>query len=339
MTSAGGPALFGYCLDIFLYGILIVQIYLYYLAFPEDRRLTKSVVYFVFLTGTVQIALSLRDFYMLFCTLTGNNWLVDLDVHNFGFMWLTIPVSASVVAVAVHAFYAHRIHTVSGNKTVVYIIMALSFLQFVSGIVSAVIVHRPLHIADFAHASMPRNYASSYIFVLTGAICDSIIAIYMCRFILSAECRTASKASQDIITRAKRLFFETGFVTAGWAITYVVFAFLQMNNSWYLLPGLSIEKFYSISMLVLLNNRFIISGGRNTLHPDFDIPSYRRPEPAKAGVSTSVGSRGLAFIHTRQSSTAASGGTHTVDLAPRLQRVSEESNEVGGMQEKKAEVV
>lgn len=68
---------------------------LYYLAFPEDRRLTKSVVYFVFIVGTVQIALSLRDFYMLFCTITGNNWLVDLDVHNFGFMWLTIPLSAS----------------------------------------------------------------------------------------------------------------------------------------------------------------------------------------------------------------------------------------------------
>jgi hypothetical protein len=119
-----------------------------------------------------------------------------------------------------------------------------------------------------------------------------------------------------------------------------VLAFLQMRNGWYLLPGLSIDKLYSISMLVLLNNRFIILGGRNSLHPNFDIPSYRRSETEKSSGTNSGATRNLAFIHTRPTDTATgvSGGILTIELATHLQRVSEESHVIV-VEEKKSDVV
>lgn len=94
-------------------------------------------------------------------------------------------------------------------------------------------------------------------------------------------------------------------------------------------------------MLVLLNNRFIILGGRNSLHPDFDIPSYRRSENEKGASTTSGATRNLAFIHSRPTDTATgvSGGILTVELPSHLKRVSEESHEVVVMEEKKSDAV
>jgi hypothetical protein len=40
------------------------------------------------------------------------------------------------------------------------------------------------------------------------------------------------------------------------------------------IPGLSLGKIYSNSMLVLLNNRFTIGGGRNEPTLEFEIQSY-----------------------------------------------------------------
>jgi hypothetical protein len=79
-------------------------------------------------------------------------------------------------------------------------------------------------------------------------------------------------------------------------------------------------------MLVLLNNRFTILGGRNAPHPDFDIPSYRQSVIVDTDNDPAV-SRGIAFAHSRPTDTTfISGGIHTVDLPnTRLQRVSEES--------------
>lgn len=69
---------------------------LYYLAFPNDRRLVKSIAYFVYIIGTLQTAFALRDFYTLFCTPATNNLNEDVDLRTFGFMWLTIPVSSAL---------------------------------------------------------------------------------------------------------------------------------------------------------------------------------------------------------------------------------------------------
>lgn len=71
---------------------------LYSLAFPRDRRMTKSIVYFVFVVGTLQTALALHDFYKLFSTPQGNRELESLSfsIYEFGFMWFTIPVGGTL---------------------------------------------------------------------------------------------------------------------------------------------------------------------------------------------------------------------------------------------------
>jgi hypothetical protein len=40
-----------------------------------------------------------------------------------------------------------------------------------------------------------------------------------------------------------------------------------------MIPGLAIGKVYAISLLALLNNRFLILGGRQKDEPSFALPS------------------------------------------------------------------
>jgi len=331
-----GPLLFGYCLDIFLYGILTVQTYLYYLAFPQDKRTTKAIVYFVYIIGTLQTAFALHDFYSLFCTLRGNSFLeppAQSTIYGFGFMWFTIPVGGALAATAVQLFYAHRIYVISKAKKITAIVFVLAFLQLSASIVTAAFLFRP----GLTTGISAGGGISLFVGGVIGATCDLLIAIYMSHY-LSRQMKGASKTTQVLVTKATRLLLETGILTAGMAMAYAVLSFSVPRSrlTWFMIPGLSLGKLYANSMLVLLNNRFTILGGRNTQHPDFDIPSYRHSVLAEVNAGPVV-SHGIAFAHTRRVEATLSGGeVHTIELNPGQGRVSQESKEGSN---KKAEVV
>jgi len=333
MASVGGPILFGYCLDIFLYGILTVQTYLYYLAFPQDRNSTKSVVYFIYIIGTLQTALALRDFYTLFCTLQGNQFLESslpdlvFDIRRFGFMWFTIPVGDALVASAVQLFYAHRIYMITKAKIVTAIVLGLASLQFIFSILSA-----PLFFGNGLQRFQLPGLVTLLIGGVSSAVCDVFIAIYMAYY-LAVQMRGASKNTQVLVTKIVRIMLETGILTAAMALAHPILASFTMYGV--MIPGLSLGKLYGNSMLVLLNNRFTILDGRNAQHPDFDIPSYRRPDLVEGTSTGPAVSHSIAFAHTRPAETAVSGGeVYTIRLNPPQRRESLESEDVS---EKKAE--
>ncbi len=74
------------------------------------------------------------------------------------------------------------------------------------------------------------------------------------------------------------------------------------GGNWVMIPGLSLGKLYACSMLVLLNSRFTIIGGRNDLHPTRGIPpEHRRPDAAdNAGQGTP---HNMVFAHSRVAET------------------------------------
>ncbi|KAF9446770.1 hypothetical protein P691DRAFT_672871, partial [Macrolepiota fuliginosa MF-IS2] len=323
--------LFGYCIDIFLYGILTVQTYLYYLAFPKDKWQIKSIVYFVYIVGTMQTAFALRDFYTLFCTEAGDGVLSSgpFSPHRFGFMWFTIPVSSALVAVVAQLFYAHRIYIIFGGKVITIIVSTLAILQFACGITSAATVYNPRGPALFDLSSFVGRVVDGAAWGSIGAICDIVIAVYMSFSIqLSKQLSRAPRTTQVLVTKIKRLIIETGIVTAVMAVTYVFTSIFAVNEPWFMMPGLSLGKLYSNSVLVLLNNRFTILGGRNAPHPESDVVLYRRA--SVSGVRDRTVVSGLAFAHSHATGTTlTSGGVHTVELTPPLGRMSAEYSEIG----------
>ncbi len=128
---------------------------------------------------------------------------------------------------------------------------------------------------------------------------------------------STSKSTQALITKIVRLLLETGvltgdlherrraiplgtyyILTAGMAIGYAILTlFTPIYPCWFMTPGLSIGKLYANSMLVLLNNRFTIPGGRNAHHSDFDISSGHYPDRNTDISIPSAVPSGIVFAH------------------------------------------
>lgn len=118
--------------------------------------------------------------------------------------------------------------------------------------------------------------------------------------------RESSRTTQVMITRIKRLLLETGlltgehflcrsissaqfsFVAALWETAYPLLTGVMGINAFTIL-GLSLCKIYSNSILVLLNSRFVIVGGRNKRSLEFEADPFPltdvlRSENAEHGI-------------------------------------------------------
>lgn len=256
---------FGYCLDVMLYGFLTAQVYLYYLAFPSDKKITKAVVYFVYAMGSIQTAFAMRDFAVLFATPLGDIFTAG-NMYIFGFTWFTVPISSSLVAVTVQLFYARRIYMISKIKSVTSIVSILALAQLGLGIFTSFNMY---YMENF-----PAQYQCTSLFCFpgisgmawgfVGALCDLIIAIFMFVYI-SKQTRQTSRVMQQSVVKIKRLTLETGFLTAVASICYLLTAFFDLNSA-FIIPGLTLSKLYGNSILAMLNNRMVFGNGRYTSH-------------------------------------------------------------------------
>lgn len=65
---------------------------MYYMAFPNDRRLSKSIVAFTFIVELLQTVLATRDAFRNF----GTGWGDMRDLDEVGWLWFSVPVLGSV---------------------------------------------------------------------------------------------------------------------------------------------------------------------------------------------------------------------------------------------------
>ncbi|KAF8227903.1 hypothetical protein L208DRAFT_1294303, partial [Tricholoma matsutake] len=108
----------GFLLNSALYGALCAQVYLYYLAFLEDRTLNKVLVYSVFMIETVQTMLLLQsgiflyDFYSV-----PSLWPDDTT------LWIAIPLLGGIVTFVVQTFYAYSLSILAHSLAIMIIVV------------------------------------------------------------------------------------------------------------------------------------------------------------------------------------------------------------------------
>ncbi|KAF7776789.1 hypothetical protein Agabi119p4_5182 [Agaricus bisporus var. burnettii] len=277
-----GP-LAGNLLNFLLYGILTVQTYLYYIAFPNDKKITKAIVAFVYSIDTAQTFLALYDFYQSFCV---NKYSFILNQDNTTHLWLTIPFTGTLIATVAQLFYAHRIYVLSQKNVITGIVIILAVAQLVFGLATTIFfLGIPLNSSILIYTNLTIYYGWGSV----GMVCDLVIAVYMSWFLTKQMRRSPSRKTQVMVTRIKRLVLETGLLTAAFAATFTVLLVLTGHYATFAIPGLTLGKLYSNSILVLLNNRFTIEGGRNEPAFEFEADSYHlsdlpRREGAEHGI-------------------------------------------------------
>ncbi|KAK0194326.1 hypothetical protein F5146DRAFT_1135089 [Armillaria mellea] len=257
-----GPYIVGCLLNWGLFGTLSVQLYLYYLAFPNDRRFIKYLVYGVYVIEFVQTMLVVHDAFATFGYGFG-----DMDALNrLNFSWLTGPVLSAVASCAGQVFYAYRIYIVSESRIIPIIIICISLTSSVIAMIIGI------GYFDVGVISNPNNRQSCIAIGIScgaTALCDILIAICMTYYLMRRT--TDFRHTRLLVTKIIRLTIETGSVTAIVALLSFLLFVLFPHQAYFVTSGLLMAKIYANCIYMVLNSRFQIIGGRDTYMSPTDI--------------------------------------------------------------------
>ncbi|KIL71238.1 hypothetical protein M378DRAFT_6055 [Amanita muscaria Koide BX008] len=222
-----------------LHGVLTVQLYLYYLAFPNDGTWTKVAVYTVYILETTQ-AIGIGIIQILI--IVGGGPLPSR--FGLGFYWtsheyiwatqaLLITLVGGLVPFIAQCIYAHRIRIITQGKAIPNLITALATLQFFAAILTV---------------TMSAQISDLVVLVLwsvLNVVNDIIIAFVMVRSLSKEE--PISNYTRSKVIRLVRLIIATGSLTV--AVNILALVSLAINV-------------YANSILVMLNNRITVRNSR-----------------------------------------------------------------------------
>lgn len=242
-TSTHGPALIGAFLNVFLYGIMVTQCFLYYSRYPHDRVWMKAMVCLLFAADTLNCVFDLW-------------WIYDVLVNHFAdieylktanWVFSTNPAMVGTIATAVQLFFAWRVRVLTGNWLAFMLIVVTAFASIVGGIGTAIYIHYIPHFEDFQ-----KFEAIVIMWLISAAVCDSAITIALTWHL--RKHKTGFSNTDDILNRIIRLTVQNGLITAIWAIIDLI-TFLVTPTGLHLLFNFPLAKLYTNSLMSSLNSR------------------------------------------------------------------------------------
>ncbi|KAF9003214.1 hypothetical protein BDQ17DRAFT_1355746 [Cyathus striatus] len=255
VVFTSGPLLLGYLLSWGLYGILCVQVYVYYLAFPNDRLYAKILVYLIFILESVQSILVAHDAFEAYAKGFGSFEALTDEY----FSWLTMPIIGGVAALFVQLFYAYRISVLGKSKIPAILIVVMATIQGGSAITAGILAAKAKNLTKLTTLDV-RIVQGVWAGVSAG--CDVFIAICMSYQLSKRE--AVFPSTQAFLARILRLIIGTGSLTAVVAVLNLTLFNVFEYGTAFLAPGALLGKLYSNSMMVILNSRLDIVGGRHS---------------------------------------------------------------------------
>ncbi|PBK66286.1 hypothetical protein ARMSODRAFT_1006054 [Armillaria solidipes] len=267
IEEQSGPYIVGCLLNWGLFGTLSVQLYLYYLAFPDDRRFTKYLVYGVYVIEFVQTMLIAHDAFAMYGYGFG-----DIDaLARMDYEWLSVPIMSAIVACVGQVFYAYRIFIVSKSQIIPILVICVSLTSSVAAVILGIGTFQDGNNTEMANREMAhrKNQIAAGIWCGASALCDILIAICMTYYLMRST--TNFRRTRMLVTKIIRLTIETGSVTAVVALLTLILFFAFPQQGFYVTPALLVPKLYANAIYVVLNSRFQIIGGRYTYMSSTDI--------------------------------------------------------------------
>ncbi|KAK1219241.1 hypothetical protein PQX77_018048 [Marasmius sp. AFHP31] len=242
-----------YLLNYMLYGVMLVQTYMYYMCFPKDKPWLQSLVYSVVTLDTLQTALITYDAYVTFGSGYGNlNRLNEVKL-----LWIDMCFVDGIVAWLVEGFYAYRIWILSKSKPLVGTIIVLAFVQMGAAFAAGI---RGVQ-AGVLSKLREKVFMYSCVWLGGSAVCDVLIACAMTWVLYRTK--STYRETQNVVRRIILLTMETGSLTALAASSDLTFFLIWPDRKvGHVIPGLILAKLYCNSLLVILNTRIRIPGSR-----------------------------------------------------------------------------
>ncbi|GLB39413.1 hypothetical protein LshimejAT787_0605750 [Lyophyllum shimeji] len=283
IAAIAGPPLVGILLNWFLYGILIMQTYVYYQCFPDDQRKIRFLVYTMLALDTIQSVLATADAFHWFARGFGNMiMLSDPFISAFD-----APILDGVIAFIAQAFFSWRIRVLQKSWWLPGVVFLVALGSFVGAIATG--------IGAFQVANLARLHELTWqlsLWLGGSALADTLIAVIMTFLLLRQRSRADTLQHTDnVLVRIVRLTVETNTVTASVAIVVLICLLaIPKNPSISMAPAYALGKLYSNTLLAVFNNRVYMSSKGLTPRSAFatsGIDVRFRNSPAQSGQATS----------------------------------------------------
>ncbi|KAF9010317.1 hypothetical protein BDZ89DRAFT_1078223 [Hymenopellis radicata] len=210
-----GPLILGFMWSYGLYGVLIVQVYVYADRFAHDRAALKILVWTLFFLETV---------FTVFMTIAawntfGSHWGVPEAILFLDWSWIPLPPLSSFMAGMAQTFYAWRIYSLTRSFWLPVIIELVMLMQLIANFVITVIFfsgdRRVLNLVNLSDVIT--------VWLAGSAACDLIITLSLVVILYrrkpgSAGPHAAFRSTADLINKLIRFNMETGMITSLGAI-------------------------------------------------------------------------------------------------------------------------
>ncbi|PWZ02765.1 hypothetical protein BCV70DRAFT_197021 [Testicularia cyperi] len=254
MDLSLGMIYIGVMLNVWLYGFSIVQAYIYYRHFKNDKPLMRYFVLFLMLADTANAIIDQVFMYQYLVSNFGN--LAYASKANAAFA--SDPVMTGIIAFATQVFFAWRVYKLMHGKVMPILIVVGATISFLSAIGSTIGVEIVIYFAKF------QSFQVVVILWLGFAALTDVLITGSLVFTLNKS-RTGFAATDDVITKLIRMTLQTGLLTTCFAIIDLIL-FLASTTTLHLLFNLPLAKLYVNSLLSTLNARVnIANSGHYTM--------------------------------------------------------------------------
>ncbi|KAF8964200.1 hypothetical protein BDZ97DRAFT_916976 [Flammula alnicola] len=244
LDTTYGAAFVGLVGSAVLYGVTLLQTFLYYKQYPNDSWLTKAIVFLLWVLDTTHLILCTIAIYSYLVTNFNNpsalgrsTWSMNLQTDCNG-----------LIGLIVECFFARRVWRMSGNVIITGVIVILACIHFGLGVFFTVKGFILVEVTRFPTLIWVTSTGLG-----SAAAADIIIAISLCYYLTKS--RTGFARTDSLISTLIVYSLTTGLITSVIAfICVVTFATMPTNFVWLGFFWL-IGKCYVNSLLAALNSR------------------------------------------------------------------------------------
>lgn len=239
-----GRTFLGLIISAILFGVTILQTFLYYRNYPKDPKFIKIMVFVLWALDLAQLVLSTITIYWYLVTNFNNPpalaktfWSMNVQTDCNG-----------LIGLIVECFFARRVFILSKNYFLTGVILLLSLIHFALGIVFTIDSFALPSASDFDQLIWVTSAGLG-----SAAAADILVAISLCYYLLKSK--TGFSRTDSLITTLTIYSLTTGLVTSVLATMVVItFAARPKDYIWEAFFWL-LGKFYVNSLLATLNSR------------------------------------------------------------------------------------
>ncbi|KAF9458926.1 hypothetical protein BDZ94DRAFT_1069452 [Collybia nuda] len=239
-----GPVLIGTMMSILLFGIMVVQTYIYFERYKNDATWIKAMVILLFILDALSSAFAMSMTYEYLVKNFGD--LEAIVVTNIGIN--AYPIFTGLTACIVQCFFARRIDVLTERRWLAISIAVLANFQMLAGIgvgIGGAIVKR------FSDLGKLKQIILVWLF--GSVVTDALITISLVLFLHQAK--TGFPGTDHMTARIIRFTVQTGLLTTTCALGVVMAYLISSQSTVDLAFGLPLSKLYTNSLVSSLNAR------------------------------------------------------------------------------------